>query len=157
MIFVILGTQDKQFTRLLDDVEKCIKKGLIKEKVVVQAGHTKYESKNMEIFDFVNPSDMKDYIKKSKYIITHGGVGSILDSLKCNKKVIAVARLSKYKEHTNDHQLQIIDEFTKLGYIIDGSNNLEKAIKNLDNFKLNKYQSNNENFIKLISDYIDNN
>ena len=111
----------------------------------------------MEIFDFVNPSDMKDYIKKSKYIITHGGVGSILDSLKCNKKVIAVARLSKYKEHTNDHQLQIIDEFTKLGYIIDGSNNLEKAIKNLDNFKLNKYQSNNENFIKLISDYIDNN
>ena len=157
MIFVILGTQDKQFTRLLDDVEKCIKKGLIKEKVIVQAGHTKYESKNMEIFDFVNPSDMKDYIKKSKYIITHGGVGSILDSLKCNKKVIAVARLSKYKEHTNDHQLQIIDEFTKLGYIIDGSNNLEKAIKNLDNFKLNKYQSNNENFIKLISDYIDNN
>lgn len=157
MIFVILGTQDKQFTRLLDDVAKCIKKGLIKEKVIVQAGHTKYESKNMEIFDFVNPSDMKDYIKKSKYIITHGGVGSILDSLKCNKKVIAVARLSKYKEHTNDHQLQIIDEFTKLGYIIDGSNNLEKAIKNLDNFKLNKYQSNNENFIKLISDYIDNN
>ena len=32
-------------------VESFIGEGTIKEKVIVQAGHTKYESKNMEIFD----------------------------------------------------------------------------------------------------------
>ena len=35
MILITLGTQDKQFTRLLDMVQKEINKGNIKDKVVV--------------------------------------------------------------------------------------------------------------------------
>ena len=42
MILITLGTQDKQFTRLLDMVQKEIDKGNINDKVIVQAGHTKY-------------------------------------------------------------------------------------------------------------------
>ena len=53
MILVILGTQDKQFPRLLEAVENEIKKGTIHEKVMVQAGQTKYESDCMEIFDLL--------------------------------------------------------------------------------------------------------
>ena len=45
LIFVTLGTQDKPFPRLLEKIEKQIKKGNIKEDVIVQAGYTKYESK----------------------------------------------------------------------------------------------------------------
>ena len=56
MIFVTLGTQDKVFNRLLEAIDKEIEKGNIKEKVVVQAGCTKYESKNMEVLDLV-PQD----------------------------------------------------------------------------------------------------
>ena len=44
MTLVILGTQDKEFTRLLKMVEDEIKKGLIKGEVIVQAGQTKYKS-----------------------------------------------------------------------------------------------------------------
>ena len=51
MILITLGTQDKQFTRLLESVQKEIDKGNIKDEVVVQVGHTKFESKDMEIFD----------------------------------------------------------------------------------------------------------
>ena len=76
----------------------------IKEKVVVQAGCTKYESKNMEIFDLIPMEKFDDLIKSCDLLITHGGVGSIITGLKNNKKVIAAARLEKYKEHTNDHQ-----------------------------------------------------
>ena len=47
MIFVTLGTQDKSFSRLLDAIEKQIKNGNIKEKVIVQAGHTDYISDNI--------------------------------------------------------------------------------------------------------------
>ena len=43
MIFVTLGTQDKSFERLLKAIDKEIEKGTIKDKVVVQAGYTKYE------------------------------------------------------------------------------------------------------------------
>ena len=110
MIFVTLGTQDKGFDRLLKQIDKEIEKGTIKEKVVVQAGHTKYESKNMEIFDLVSTDEFEEYMDKASIVITHGGVGSILAGIKRGKVVIAAARLAKYKEHNNDHQKQIIRE-----------------------------------------------
>ena len=158
MIFVILGTQDKEFTRLLKQVEKEIKKGNIKDKVIVQAGSTKYKSEYMEILDYISMNEFKNYIKKSDYIITHGGVGTILDALLLNKKIIAVPRLSIYKEHENDHQVQIIEEFSNMGYIIDGSklNKLDESIDKLNTFIPKSYKSNNKNMINLIENYIDN-
>ena len=57
--------------------------------------------------------EFNETIEKSDYIITHGGVGSIIDSLKKNKKVIAVPRLGKYNEHVNDHQVEIIESFNE--------------------------------------------
>ena len=157
MILVTLGTQDKQFTRLLTSVENAIQKGLINEPVIVQAGHTKYQSSLMQIFDFVTPTEMDKYIKESSYIIMHGGVGSIFNALNYNKKIIAVARLKEYGEHENNHQLQIINEFSKLGFLIDGTKDLNKAIKKIPEFKPNKYKSNNANFVEMITTYIDNN
>ena len=55
-------------------------------------------------------------IKECDILITHGGVGNILTGLKYNKKIIAAARLEKYGEHTNDHQLQIVNNFYEKGY-----------------------------------------
>ena len=157
MIFVTLGTQDKEFKRLLTKVDQLINKGIIKDEVIAQVGCTKYSSSNMKIIDYLNRDDVLKYIEQSQYVICHGGVGTIIDSLNLNKKVIAVARLSKYGEHVNDHQLEIVSEFEKDGFIINGTNNLEKAISKLKDFKPKKYKSNNENFVNLISDYIDNN
>ena len=122
MILITLGTQDKSFSRLLDAVQKQIDNGNIKDKVIVQAGCTKYESDNMEIFDLIDRDKFTELIKECDLLITHGGVGSILTGLKNNKKVIACARLKKYEEHVNDHQLQIIENFVNSGYILDLSN-----------------------------------
>ncbi len=159
MIFVTLGTQDKTFKRLLDDIQKEIEKGTIKEKVVVQAGFTKYETKDMEIFDLLDKDDFDKYIKECDLLITHGGVGAIITGLKNNKKVIACPRLAKYKEHMNDHQKQIIERFSENGYILpyNEGDDLGKIIKAAKTFKPNKYQSNTNNMIKLITDFIDNN
>ena len=40
MIFVLLGTQDNSFERLLKELDKLKKNKIIKEKIIVQAGHT---------------------------------------------------------------------------------------------------------------------
>lgn len=158
MIFVILGTQDKKFTRLLNQVDIEINNGIIHEEVIVQAGVTKYESNKMKIYDLISMNEFKKNIKNSEYIITHGGVGAILDALKYEKKVIAIPRLKKYNEHENDHQLQIVKKFEQLGYIIGcyDTNDLGKIIKKIPNFKPKKYKSNNANIIKLLENYIDN-
>ena len=157
MVFVSLGTQDKEFPRLLKEVDKLIDEGIIKDEVIAQIGQTKYTSKNMKLYDYIAKDEMLKIMKEAKYIITHGGVGTILDALKMNKKVIAVARLKLYKEHVNDHQLQIIKEYTKLGYVLDGTYDLETPVLNINEFKPNKYVSNNDNFINQLEKYIKNN
>ena len=159
MILVTLGTQDKEFVRVLKEIDRLIDKKVITEEVVVQAGYTKYESKNMKIFDYVSKKELEEYMEKADFIITHAGVGSIFDALKKGKKIIAVPRLSKYKEHNNDHQLELIEEFKKENLILPviEMDELEDAVKSIKKFKPSKYTSNNENMMKLVSDYIDNN
>lgn len=156
MIFVSLGTNDKSFERLLKAIDNEIELGNIKDKVIVQSGYTKYSSNNMDIVDLM-PMDMfNKCIKDCDILITHGGVGTILDGLKNGKKIIAFPRLSKYQEHVNDHQVEIIEEFYNSGYILTGNvNEVSSLIKACSNFNPKSYKSNNYKFNKLISDTID--
>lgn len=158
MILVLLGTQDKPFTRLLEEIDKLKNNKVIKEDIVVQAGLTKYKSKNMEIYGLIQIDELMKLMEKSDLVITHGGVGSILSALQLGKKVIAIPRLAEYGEHTNNHQIQIVNEFFNTGYILkcDNPSDLESVLKDVKKFKPEKYKSNNKKFVKLIEDYIDN-
>ena len=157
MILVTLGTQDKSFDRLLKAVDKEIKNGNIKDEVIVQAGYTKYKSDNMKIFDYVSEEDFKEYIDKCDLMITHSGVGTILNAMEKNKKIIVIPRLSKYKEHNNDHQIEIAEEFEKEGYVIYLKNmkDLGETLKNINEFKPRQLEHNDE-VIKVIEEFIDN-
>ena len=153
MILITLGTQDKQFTRLLNVVQNEI------DKVIVQAGHTKFESNDMEIFDLIDREKFSNLISECDVLITHGGVGSIITGLQNNKKVIVAPRLAKYDEHMNDHQLQITENFSKAGYILPlyENDDLGKILKDIKSFKPKKFKSNTSHMVKIISDFIDNN
>lgn len=159
MILVMLGTQNNSFHRLLEEIDKLINDGLIKEDVVVQAGYTKYESTNMKIFDFISSDELEKLEQQADCIITHGGVGSIIGSIEKNKKVIAVPRLKQYGEHVNDHQLDIVQSFDKLGYIIGITDvsELSDALHKIDIFQPKKYVQNTGRIISIVQDFIDNN
>ena len=88
MILVTLGTQDKTFVRLLDEIDKLINKGIIQDKVIVQAGFTKYSSDNMEIFDLIPQDEFNNLMSKADLVITHGGVGNIISALEKIKKLL---------------------------------------------------------------------
>lgn len=151
MIFVTLGTQDKEFPRLLDIVNEAIENGIIKEPVVAQIGNTKYNKRTkMKLIKMMSVDEFNKYLKKADVIITHAGVGTIVNALDMGKKIIAVPRLKKYQEHVNDHQLQILKEFSKKGLIIPlkEKDKLEDAIEKTKDFIPNKYENNNEKFIK---------
>lgn len=157
MIFVSLGTQDKSFKRLLDLIQKQIDLGNIKDKVIVQAGYTVFDSKDMKIFDYVGMDDFNKYVSDCDIFITHGGVGNILTALKKGKKIIAVPRLAKYKEHTNDHQMQIINSFYEKKYILklDENDDFEDVLKKAKSFKPKTWVSNQDNFINKLRGYIE--
>ena len=157
MILVTLGTQDKTFVRLLDEIDKLINKGIIQDKVIVQAGFTKYSSDNMEIFDLIPQDEFNNLMSKADLVITHGGVGNIISALEKNKQVIAVPRLAKYGEHINDHQTQIIAKFNDLGYIIglQDVDELDRAIKEVKKFNPQKFVHDNSKMLSLVSKLID--
>lgn len=159
MILVLLGTHKIGFYRLLDAVQKNIDNGSIKDKVIAQVGHTKFESKDMEIFDLIPIDKINSLIDDAEIVITHGGVGSILGALKKHKKIIVMPRLSQYGEAANDHQQQIVSVFEKKGYIksINNAEDLTKILLEINNFVPNTYQSNTENIIKIITEFIDKN
>ncbi|MDD3693627.1 MAG: glycosyltransferase [Oscillospiraceae bacterium] len=144
MILVTLGTQFEPFTRLLDMVEN----SSLTDEIIVQAGHTKYKSKKMKLFDFISFDEMDALIDKADFIITHGGTGSILTPLKKGKKVIACARLSKYKEHVDNHQTEIVSILSQQGYILELKENaaLDNLLSLLDNFSPKVFISNADSF-----------
>lgn len=157
MILVLLGTQNNSFHRLLEEINQLIENKKIQEKVVVQAGYTKYQSSNMEILDFISNEELEEIEKEANLVITHGGVGSILQCITKNKKVIAVPRLHKYQEHVNDHQTQIVGTFHKKGYIIGIQNveELEQAIQQVKQFEPELYQQDNTKMLKIIEEFIE--
>lgn len=159
MILILLGTQDNSFHRLLEEVQALIDKKVITEKIIVQAGRTKYESKDMEIHSLMPEEELKEIMKKADLVITHGGVGSIVMALKMEKKVIAVPRLSEFGEHINNHQIQIIETFNSQEFLIGITDlkELGNALEKDKEFKPKKFKSETEHMINLIEEFIDNN
>lgn len=158
MILVLLGTQNNSFHRLLEEVEKNIEDGTINENVVVQAGYTKFKSNKMKIMDLISKEQLEQFQDEADLIITHGGVGSIITSIKKNKKVIAVPRMHEYGEHVNNHQIDIVKNFNEEGFIIgiEKVEDLKDAIIKSKNFKPKSYKTNNQKMLKIIEEFIEN-
>lgn len=147
---------------MLDEVERLIKVGKIQDTVIAQIGNTKFSTdlpnSKMHLIDFTTPREMDALIQNADFIITHGGVATIIQSVNLGKKIIAVPRLNKYKEHVNDHQLQIIDNFSESGYIIGtkGVEDIENALYKIKEFTPKKYKSNNKEFVEKLINTINN-
>ena len=141
-------------------LDSLIEKGKIKEEVIVQAGYTKYQpkSENMKVLDFISREELDTLEQEANFIITHGGVGSIITSLEKGKKVIAVPRLHEYGEHVNDHQKEIVEKFHKEGKLIGIQHveELQKAVKKIREFKPKPYIENNHKMLEIIENFIDN-
>ena len=158
MLFITVGTQKFQFNRLLKEIDKLIEEKIITEEVFSQIGHSDYRPKNYKYKDFIDRDEYEDIMKKCEMVITHGGTGAIIGALKKGKKVVAIPRLKKFNEHVDDHQIQIITEFEKVGLIvgIKRIDMLNKAITNIDKIDLKEYISNTNNIIKEIEIFIEN-
>lgn len=155
MIFCTIGTQDKPFNRLLEYIEEAN----IEDEVIIQSGFTEFKSNKYKVYEYMDKDAFNKALEDADIIICHGGVGSIMHALSLNKKVIACARLSKYKEHQNDHQKQIIESFKNQGYLLEltEDNKLEDLLIEAKAFKPKEYKYNHENFMNKLISYIESN
>jgi UDP-N-acetylglucosamine transferase subunit ALG13 len=154
-IFVTVGTFSTGFDRLLKEIDMLIEKRVIRENVIAQIGSSKYTPKNYEWFRFASKEVFGDTMKESKIVITHGGVGSITNALKFNKRTIVVPRRKEFGEVVNDHQLEITRELERQGKIIAvyDIQDLEKALKRVEKFEVTTDKNESE-VAMIIGDYL---
>ena len=155
-IFVMFGTQDKRFDRLLNAI---LASNFIKKNdVYVQLGYIKGNYEMINGQEYYSEAELMEQINLADLIITHAGVGAIVSCLKQKKRTIVVPRLGKYKEQNNDHQVQIMERFDKQGYIIPCSDldKLDEIVDNAKSFQPKDYKIEKQGIIDEITNFINN-
>ena len=121
MLITVGTTKFEKLTDLSFDEnfhKKLLENGF--NKLIIQIGNYRINNQNnfqtdlkIEIFNFISSSLFNKLIKKTDLIISHGGAGTIIQSILNGKKPIAIAN-----EFVNEnHQLELINELDKRGYI----------------------------------------
>ena len=157
MILVLLGTFNIEFPRPLKAIECFIRNNAINEDIIVQSGYTNFQSNHLKVIPFMPPAALEKLFDEARLIVTHAGTGSILQGVKKGKKVIAVARLKKYNEHIDDHQLEVLEEFTKCNYILPWNENecFGTILQKSEDFIPTPYKSAKESLVNFLLSYIE--
>ncbi len=156
MIFITVGSRSFQFNRLLYAIDNAREKGEIIDTVFAQIGSSEYKPKNFEYVDFLNHDDFIKKINQCEIVITHGVTGVIVNSIKMGKKVIAVPRLAKYHEVVDDHQLQLVREFEKMGMITAcyDEKDIAQCVNEAKLIEEVSYASNTDSILDSIREFI---
>lgn len=114
MIFVTVGTMHLGFARLIRKMDEIA--GSTQERVVIQRGLSEVSPVHCEHFDFRPRSEIESLINLSRLVVTHAGIGSVIDALNQRRPLIVVPRLRKFGEHNNDHQLDLARAVERRGW-----------------------------------------
>ena len=157
MIFVTFGTFHCEFQRPLRIIEKAVIDGKVNEEIIVQSGHTTFTSPYLKITPFFTPEELSRFYDEARVIVSHAGIGSVLMGVRKGKKLIVTARLKKFNEHVDDHQLDILEAYAGLHHILPWYENesFENMLEKIKDFTPAPYVSNKEKLIDFLIDYID--
>jgi UDP-N-acetylglucosamine transferase subunit ALG13 len=101
MIFVSVGTNEARFDRLLHAVD-----GLGgAEELVVQHGPSPVRPEGATCVDYLSFEEMTEHLSRARVAVLHAGVGSVLAALASGARPVVVARLQRYGEAVDDHQV----------------------------------------------------
>lgn len=158
MIFVTVGTHEQPFNRLIKEVDRLKKEGIITDEVFIQTGFSTYEPQYCDWKNIISYPEMEDYMSRADIIITHGGPATFMGAIAKGKKPIVVPRQEKFGEHVNDHQLDFAYQ------VKNRHNNIEviEDIKTLQHFlkrdlRISKSTiSNNKKFNEQLQQLIEN-
>jgi UDP-N-acetylglucosamine transferase subunit ALG13 len=104
-LFVTLGTiRPYRFDAMVDAV---LATGLADDQTVWQLGTTAREGLPGKVVSEMSRDDFEQCARAADVVITHAGIGSLLDLLDMGIYPIVVPRRAHRSEHVDDHQLQI--------------------------------------------------
>ncbi len=157
MIFVSTGSRKFQFDRLIQKLDELVGNGILQDTVFAQIAETTYIPKNFEYSRYLTPEEFTEHQNCATIVITHAGTGALIGALKKGKQVIAVPRLAKYGEHSDDHQLQVAEALELEGYlrVVLDMEHLSETIQLCIEQPIEKKYDKTSMIIPLLEQYID--
>lgn len=112
-IFVTLGTiKPYEFDAMIDAI---LNTGLCNGNTVWQLGSTRRENLPGRVLAQTSAAEFAHLCSSSDVVVTHSGVGTILNLLESGVHPVVVPRRKQRNEHVDDHQLQIARLVADLG------------------------------------------
>jgi beta-1,4-N-acetylglucosaminyltransferase len=106
-ILVVVGSGE--FDELVEQVDRLRRPEHV---FTLQIGLGAYQPRRHPWFRFTD--DLAPFYLEADLVISHGGMGTILECLQASKKLIAVPNLHR-KDH---HQLEIVQELARQGHLL---------------------------------------
>ncbi|HWI31647.1 MAG TPA: glycosyltransferase [Microbacterium sp.] len=120
-VFITLGTiRGYRFDSVVDAF---LATGLANEHTVWQLGDTKRtDALPGRVFDYMSPSEFALAAREADVVVTHAGVGTLLEMLGLGIYPVQAVRRASRGEHIDDHQTQIADlvNATDIGIAVEG-------------------------------------
>jgi len=114
MIYVTVGTMFLDFPRLIRAIDQiAIDSG---EPAIVQTGMGQTVPAHCEHFGFRSREAVLAIQRDARVVVCHAGIGCVSDALNLRRPLIVVPRLKRYKEHMNDHQLDLARAVERRGW-----------------------------------------
>ncbi len=96
MIFVTVGTTDfDSLVQRMDELAPCLE-----EKVICQIARGSYIPVNCEWFRFAPSLDA--YLDEARLVVSHGGLGSIMEVIRLGKPLVGVSNPDRHDLHQED-------------------------------------------------------
>jgi UDP-N-acetylglucosamine--N-acetylmuramyl-(pentapeptide) pyrophosphoryl-undecaprenol N-acetylglucosamine transferase len=112
-VFVTVGTiKPYRFDAVVDAV---LRSGLADEDTVWQLGSTTRTDLPGRAVEQMPWDEFVDCVRRADVVVTHAGVGTILDVLELGSHPVVGPRAALRGEHVDDHQQQIADHVEALG------------------------------------------
>ena len=158
-VFAATGSRGFSFERLIRALDNADFKQCCSERVdmFVQIGSSSYIPKNLAYIDFLPSEEFAKRMDWADVVVTHGGTGAIVGALLKGKKVVAVPRLSKFHEAVDDHQVEFLKILAERNFIVAcfDLEEIASCVATAYSSEFAKFESNTNNIIESISEFID--
>jgi len=152
MIFVTVGNDFRGFDRLLREMDRLVPR--IPAEIVIQKGYSRYLPTNTRYFDFISMQSAAEYMRRSKLVVSHAGIGTIILCKEYGVPILIFPRRKSYGEHMNDHQMEIAQALSEREseniYVAYKENELEEKILNILKQGSKSYPFENDGRVQLI-------
>ena len=109
MLFVTVGSTD--FDALVRQMDAIATR--LGEEITMQIGSGRYEPVNATALFRYAPS-LDPYMDEADLIVSHGGLGTVMEALRKGKRLVAVSNLDRYDSHQDD----LLSHLSEAGHLI---------------------------------------